>query len=91
MGTNYHVGLGLRNLHGEQGTQQSLTLKKHLRLCSSLGMQLNVAIQTHQIHAGLEKPILEDTASLSWLDHPWMDRLREFLFQTDAKIKLTDA
>ena len=39
----------------------------------------------------MEKPILEDNASLPWLDFPWIDRLRDFLCRTDAKIELTDA
>ena len=91
LGTKHHGGLGLRHSHGEQGTQQMLSLIKHLRLRSSLGTQLNTAMRAHQIQAGLEKPTLEDTEPLRWMDHPWIDRPREFPHHTDAVIELTDA
>lgn len=79
-GDEYHGGLGVRELFGEQGMYQVQTLVKHIRAGSLLGTQMEIAIHCYQLQAGISAPVLEMTAELPYLEYPWFDRIREYLW-----------
>jgi len=57
----FYGGIGLRNLHMEQGIQQVLHILKHLCDHTCLRDLILVTLKANQIATGISKPILEDT------------------------------
>jgi len=81
-------GLGFRHLGFEQGVQQTLQLIKHMRANTTNGALFQLAINTYQLHAGLSKPILEDTRPCPWIPARWFNSIRQFLHTTNSQVIL---
>jgi len=83
-----HGGIGLQNLHTEQGIQQTLHIIKHLHDHTHLGSFTKVTIKAHQIYTGISKPILEDTTTLPWMPNQWITNVWAFLHKISGTIHL---
>jgi hypothetical protein len=89
-GDKYFGGIGLLNLFAEQGMQQTLLLMRHVRANTTLGQQLIIAIRYYQLHAGIANSVLEDTQPLPYMRFPWINSLRQYLYQISGKIQMTE-
>jgi len=74
-----HGGVGLCQLHHEQGVQQVLILLQHLCAGTPLGKTLKILIRTYQLWSGSQNPILQDTKPFSWIPDHWLSYLRAIM------------
>lgn len=88
-GDKYFGGIGLLILFAEQGMHQTLLFLRHVRADTSLGQQLIIAIRYYQLHAGISESALEYTAPLPYVNFPWIDSLRQYLYQASGILKMT--
>jgi hypothetical protein len=89
-GDKYFGGIGLLILFAEQGMQQTLLLMRHVRANTTLGQQIIIALRYYQLHAGIADSVLENTQPLPYMRFPWIDSLRQYLYQISGTIKLTE-
>jgi hypothetical protein len=50
---------------------------------------IHILLETIQMEAGLQKPIMEDTRPLSYIEWGWIPSIRDFLHHIDSKITNT--
>ena len=84
-------GIGLRHLFAEQGTEKIYHIIQSIRTNSDTGKLIKIRLQWAQRVAGIQRPILEDTASnIPQLDHePWISTLRTFLHESELSIVIS--
>jgi len=62
-----HGGIGMKNLHTEQGLAKVLQVLKHIQAKTTLGTLLTITIQAYQLQAGISRNVLEDSTPLPWM------------------------
>ena len=72
-----------------QGTILVKQALKHIRLQSSLGINLGIHLQWTQHHTGLQTGILTDTKTdLSYIPSNWWTKMRQFLHYIQGELRL---
>jgi hypothetical protein len=80
-------GVGLRHLYDLQGADGTrLLLNKLNDSTSTTNKMLQILLDTIQQEAGIQRPILEDTRPLQYIEWGWIPSLRDFLHHIDATI-----
>jgi len=82
-------GLGLSDLHVEQGIGASTILLRMIRANGEVGTSLRIYLRWYQHIAGVGFPVLEQPARpITHVTEPWLDELRKFLANNDGGILL---
>jgi len=80
-------GLGFRHLRYEQGLQKCMQLIKQIRTATSMGVISQIIMEHYQLMAGISKPVLKDTCTLSWSNAKWFDTMWQwFLHEINGQI-----
>ena len=84
-------GHDLMDLRTEVGISQLKYLRDSIYSDSEVGKLMILNVKYSQIEAGLKEPILENTgAHLPYLTPTWTTSLRQFLYQHNLTVTLTD-
>jgi hypothetical protein len=81
-----YQGLGLKHLYDLQGKDSVRLLLQELNSDNTTNTMLKLWIESIQMEAGIQKPILEDTQPLLYIEWGWIPGIRDFLHHIDAKI-----
>jgi hypothetical protein len=91
-GSPTYGGLGLRDLHVEQGIAQLQLFIRHLRAKSPQGKLLHIALSWWQLQAGVSWALLErPDQPLHYLPSTWLTSLRTFLADIQGTLTVTAA
>jgi hypothetical protein len=83
-----YQGLGFKHLYDLQGCDATrLLLQEISSKNTSTQKMLAALIDTIQLEAGIENPILEDTRPLDYIEWGWIPQIREFLHHIKGKIQ----
>jgi hypothetical protein len=87
-----YQGLGFKHLYDLQGCDATrLLLQEISSKNTSTQKMLAALIDTIQLEAGIENPILEDTRPLDYIEWGWIPQIREFLHHIKGKIQGMDS
>ena len=81
-------GIGLQNLHCEQGISKVIHILNHIRTRTNTGRRHIINIETYQLLAGISTPILESTHPIPGTRNIWLSNLREFLHGLKCQLRL---
>ena len=82
-------GAGFHHLYHRQGSQQVLSLLRHWRLNSPIGLMLKCALSWAQFSIGVSCPILEVTNEpLPHMESKWIGSIRAFLSKLQGGLQL---
>ena len=81
-------GIGLRDLHCEQGIGQIIHLVSHLRTRTPTSTYFHTLINNYQLLSGLSTPILETTHPIPGTRNNWLSHLCSFLHTINFKLRL---
>ena len=88
-GPTGYGGLGFKCLSTEQGIQQIEHLVGHLRLCTTIGKLITIALSLHQLTAGISRPLLEfPDIKIPYLDKGWFTSIRDFLSAVNGSVHI---
>jgi hypothetical protein len=82
-----YQGIGIRHLFDIQGTDGIWLLLQELNFKDNKTNQiLRNLLETIQLEAGIQQPILEDNQLLTYIEWGWIPSIRDFLLHIDARI-----
>jgi hypothetical protein len=82
-----YQGIGIRHLFDIQGTDGIRLLLQELNFKDNKTNQiLRNLLETIQLEAGIQQPILEDNQLLTYIEWGWIPSIRDFLLHIDARI-----
>ena len=82
-------GIGLRHLHIEQGSKQTLGCLRHLRHSGPVGKMIRIAMQWFQHLVGVSFSTFEHPGTtLSHAEGEWLMSVRTFLAASDCKLRV---
>jgi hypothetical protein len=79
-------GIGLYNLHVEQGLAHMLFFIGHMRAKNDTTKILSILLESYMIAAGTTVSPFLDTKARPYLHAPWIDILREFIYNIEMTI-----
>jgi hypothetical protein len=83
-----YQGIGLKHLYDLQGTDGVRLLIQELNhKGSTTNRLLRIILETIQLEAGIQQPILEENRPLQYIEWGWIPSIRDFLHHINAKIR----
>jgi hypothetical protein len=82
-------GIGLQDLHLEQGILHTIFLIGHFRANSDIAKLLIILIETYTQIAGITYNILTRPTKIRYVSAPWLEIITNFLQHTDTFITTT--
>jgi hypothetical protein len=82
-----YQGIGIKHLYDIQGFESIKLFVQELNHSNNTTkMMLQILLEVMQLEAGIEKPIMEDTRPLQYIEWGWIAGIRDFLDHINASI-----
>ena len=84
----FYRGLELHDLFTEQGIAHTNFILHQFRKPSDVSDTLKILLEAFQLNSGLYRDALTNTEPVNYVDAPWVNTTRSFLYNNNAEIKI---